>query len=260
MTKESSIHLRRIYGIILSISIVLAGICLIAGCISIYNSGDQPYSRESVADTFSAISVPVYLCLALTVVGFVLELTLPSAGKPQKHVKDYNGLLNRMKEKKDLSKCEGPLLDSINRERRSRRIHSAVLTVLLAAASAVFLVYSLNSGNFHQSDINGSVIRAMRVLIPCASIPFVYAVFTLYRNEKSLQREIGLMKQVPAAEASEKPSAAPRSLPKRLLFNLPRLLLLFAAIAIIIYGYFSGGTADVLTKAINICTECIGLG
>ena len=30
--------------------------------------------------------------------------------------------------------------------------------------------------------------------------------------------------------------------------------------ACLIGGAFAGGWADVLTKAINICTECIGLG
>ena len=42
--------------------------------------------------------------------------------------------------------------------------------------------------------------------------------------------------------------------------NIVRFALLFIGVGILIYGYFAGGTADVLTKAINICTECIGLG
>ena len=32
------------------------------------------------------------------------------------------------------------------------------------------------------------------------------------------------------------------------------------AVGLLLYGFFAGGTADVLTKAVNICTECIGLG
>jgi hypothetical protein len=31
-------------------------------------------------------------------------------------------------------------------------------------------------------------------------------------------------------------------------------------IVFIIHGIFNGGMADVLKKAINICTQCIGLG
>ncbi|MBQ7139309.1 MAG: thioredoxin [Clostridia bacterium] len=39
-----------------------------------------------------------------------------------------------------------------------------------------------------------------------------------------------------------------------------RLLILCAAIVFILLGVMNGGAYDVLVKAINICTECIGLG
>ena len=38
------------------------------------------------------------------------------------------------------------------------------------------------------------------------------------------------------------------------------LVILVLAVGLLILGYCTGGTADVLTKAINICTECVGLG
>ena len=39
-----------------------------------------------------------------------------------------------------------------------------------------------------------------------------------------------------------------------------RLLLFFAAAALIILGTGNGGAADVLAKAVRVCAECIGLG
>ena len=39
-----------------------------------------------------------------------------------------------------------------------------------------------------------------------------------------------------------------------------RIALLVISIALIIAGILNGGMADVLSKAVNICTECIGLG
>lgn len=39
-----------------------------------------------------------------------------------------------------------------------------------------------------------------------------------------------------------------------------RILLLSASAVLIVLGIFNGGLRDVLIKAINICTECIGLG
>ncbi len=42
--------------------------------------------------------------------------------------------------------------------------------------------------------------------------------------------------------------------------RLVRCLLLLAAAGLIALGVLNGGMRDVLIKAINICTECIGLG
>ena len=50
-----------------------------------------------------------------------------------------------------------------------------------------------------------------------------------------------------------KPGPAPR-------FGGLRAALYAAALLLLILGIFNGGLNDVLVKAINICTECIGLG
>lgn len=39
-----------------------------------------------------------------------------------------------------------------------------------------------------------------------------------------------------------------------------RKILILLAIALIAIGVLNGGARDVLVKAVNICTECIGLG
>ncbi len=52
-----------------------------------------------------------------------------------------------------------------------------------------------------------------------------------------------------------KPTPLPKALP-----GWVRYAMLGAAIALTAFGYFAGGWEDVLTKAVNICTECVGLG
>ncbi len=42
--------------------------------------------------------------------------------------------------------------------------------------------------------------------------------------------------------------------------NCLRLALLVLALGLILAGVLNGGLRDVLAKAANICTECIGLG
>jgi hypothetical protein len=40
----------------------------------------------------------------------------------------------------------------------------------------------------------------------------------------------------------------------------PRLLLLALSAGLILHGILNGSMQDVFVKAVNICTECIGLG
>ena len=42
--------------------------------------------------------------------------------------------------------------------------------------------------------------------------------------------------------------------------NIITYILLVLAIAMCLYGFLSGQAQTVLTKAVNICMECIGLG
>ena len=135
-------------------------------------------------------------------------------------------------------------------------MHIIIRTVVLVVCSAIFLLYALNSANFHQSEINSSMINAMKVLVPCSFVAFAYGLYVSVHNERSIQKEIELAKQLPAIESvleDEIVSTEKHVTPYR-------NAILAAAIILIVYGFLNGGTIDVLAKAINICTECIGLG
>ena len=46
----------------------------------------------------------------------------------------------------------------------------------------------------------------------------------------------------------------------KFVLNIARSVIILIAVALIIVGSFDGSAKDMLQKAINICTECIGLG
>ncbi len=147
MTKETKMRILRVYSILLGVVIIIAALCLMAGCLSIYNSGDQPYSPEIVAQTLSKISLPVFLCIGMIILGFVLNFLLsPVDEKKEKKVANIA---------KELSEAD--------------------------------------------------ILEAKRIKVAR------YCIFGV-------------------------------------------------AILFLVYGLATGGIADVLAKAINICTECIGLG
>lgn len=264
MTKEKTQHIHRLFGILLSIVIVIAGICLIVACVDIYRSGDQPFSREAVAKAFKPIAIPVYLCLILTIIGFIWELISPISFKKAKSDKPYRLILDRLQESRDMSQCDTTIREAISTEHRKRKQLSIISTAIICIASVIFLIYACNSNNFDNTDINGSMIKAMWVLVPCMAAAFACGLFCIINNEKSLKAEIDLIKQVPVSSKTR--SAKEGSLESKNTDNsarntmIIRVVVLAAAVALIMFGYFADGTVDVLTKAINICTECIGLG
>ncbi len=252
MTKTKRVRL--IYGIILSAALVFAGLCLIAACICIYQSGDQPFSRESVALHFSPISVPVYLALVLTVGGFILNFAFPKEHARKKSSKDYPGILKRLLEKRDINLCNEQLKNHIRSLRNSRKIHTYISIGLLGLGSLVFLAYAVNPANFPSEDITGSMARGTKYMLSCLLIPFGYAVFSSYFTRASIKKEIELVKTIAPNRQSQ------LTVENKCAVSVLRWVLLGVAVLFIVYGYFSGGTVDVLTKAVNICTECVGLG
>lgn len=256
MTKK---RIHKIYGIALGAMLIVAGICLIAACVGIYLSGDKPFSPASVAVAFSGIAIPVYLCLALIVGGFILDGFFAEKANRLPPEKQYGVILSRLHEKLDTDRCDPQLQAQIIRQQKNRRLHKCIGAVLLLAGSVVFLCYGLNGANFDQQDITGSMVKAMHLFIPCLAVPFLYAVFSAYYQRRSIQKEIALVKEAIAAAPAEKKAAVQPKDRSKLFLGL-RLAVLGLAVAVMLYGFFSGGTNDVLTKAINICTECVGLG
>ena len=256
MNKFSPDRLRPILRIILSISIILAGICLMAACLGIYQSGgDQPFTRESVAAAFGPIALPCWLCIGLIAVSFLLELALPSPAGKKKATRQVAMVLETMQSKVDLSRCCDDLRSAVSAQRSKRRRLTIIGWAVLAVCSATFLSYGANPHNFHQSQINGSMVAAMYRFVPCCLVAYSYGVWASYACLKSMEAEIDLLKTAPA----EAKIAAPAKAANKKLVLL-RNVLLVVGIAILVFGYFTGGTADVLTKAVNICTECVGLG
>ena len=56
MSDERKQKLLKAYAVALSCVIILAGVCLMVACVSIYRSGDEPFSRDAVAAAFLAES------------------------------------------------------------------------------------------------------------------------------------------------------------------------------------------------------------
>ena len=259
MTDKTKNTLRLVYHILVTIALLVAGACLIAACVAIYrsgpNPGDQPFTREVVEQHFAPIALPVWLSIAVAVLGFVLKPLLPAPAAPKADMTAT--VLKNRTDRTDLSACPAELKAAVEKERRMRRIHKGITGGLLVIGAVLFLCYALNVNNFDKSAISPAMKAAMWILIPCFGVPFAYGVFTAYFNRGSEKRELALLKQAPAEAVSPAPAAVPMS--ERWVL-VARYAVMAVAIAALLIGAIGDGWMDVLTKAINICTECIGLG
>ena len=247
-------RIHQFYGWVLTLGLLAAAALLIHGCVSIYRLGDRPFSPETVAVAFSRISVPIYIVLALVAGSFLLQLCLPLAEK--KTVTPFYPMqLARLQARLDLDRVSDSFVKGrIRKLRSARRLHTAITGILLVICSGIFLSYGLNPANFHQSEINHSMAMAMLLFFPCLAVPFGYGCFTAFYGLKLAKEEVALSRQV-LKEAETQPAVK-----KEGWLLWLRLGLLCIGLGLLVYGFLTGGTADVLTKAINICTECVGLG
>ena len=272
MTQHINLWVRRIYFALITLALIVVAILLMTQCVAIYRLGDTPFTRESVATHFAPIAVPVYVCIGLVAAGIVLSPILPAApdSKPDRD----NVTLRRLQDKLNDSYCSDEQYRLVSTQRRLRRVHLIVTLVLLAIGSAVFLWYATDLSRFTVEDINGSMIRAMLLLAPCMGVPAIYAVIAAYVTRRSVRKEIDLIHAAlrDALTSQSNNGAQQNNKFKEKSFAtrhksdneawLPYLqgALLVIGVALVVVGLLENGAAAVLTKAINICTECIGLG
>jgi hypothetical protein len=245
MTDKNTLAVRRVIGILTAISVLAAAIILISCCLSIY-FGEGEYSREIVIAKVYPLSAAILLCPVFALIGIVFELFLPA--KPEKLAPDMT------KTKLARLSAQKAPTPEISRERKARRARSAILIAVLILCSALFLAYALNP-SLYGADILASVTSGLTLLICFLSVCFCLAAVFEILDEKSIKRELLLLESAEKRNGSEDKAKKKQDYTPAI-----RISLLIIALFLLVYGYIIGGTADVLTKAVNICTECIGLG
>ena len=269
------------FSIVTSLILVAVGALFITQCIGIYNSGDRPFTRESIGAAFKEIMIPMLVFVIVTVAGAIISVVLPitEKKKPQKNLHYTQIRLTKLCDEKRLTKAE---LFDIRREKTLRYIIGGGGIILFTVSLIYPALYIFSPDRFGSAGpeaINSEFIRAFCVLILCL-VPFaLYLIFGTFALRASYQREIEVLKGGSARISKEnratvnsndiKPLISDEntvictknSIPvsKKLIFIL-QIAILCTAVVLIVLGINNGGVADVLEKAKKVCSECIGLG
>lgn len=262
MSKSTIDRLHRIYNALAALSVIAAGIALIAGCLAIYRAGgDEPYSREIVAQMFSRVCVPVYICLGLVIGGFVFDALSPLQEKKAKpaFAGEFKRYYAKLSSKEGFEESSETFLAEIKKVRSERVVWNASGALIAVLCIGIFFAYATDPARYDSADITGSVIDAMKVMVPCMLVAFAEALALYVHNQKSRRQEMGLTALLRRGESRDREETVKTKNPVNTVRVL-RAIFIVAALIFLIVGAASGGFADVLTKAVNICTECIGLG
>ena len=254
--------IRRIYHIILTISLILAGLCLMAAAGHVfYTGGDQIYTLEKINEIFSYIAIPVYVAIILVIGAFVLELFLPLP-KKSKPEKNHAMILYKLQQRTDPQSCgDTDLRNQVLSLRKQRKTLYILSIAIPAALLAVFVYYALTCDNYpslttgHHEVTHAMVSNAL-VWGVCTFITLGFAVFAAYTTRSGMIHETELLRLMAQQKAPTK--AQIRSCNRYL--NILRCTTILLAVAMIVVGAIGEGWRDVLTKAAAICTECVGLG
>lgn len=260
-------------GIAVSVMLVLVGILFMTSCYSIYKSGQSPFTYASISEAFSKIAVWVYMTISLVIIGAAVLILLPVDEGKLKGTRSPEVLVKKFAERVNVKKIDTELSLPIEKERKLRRVLLYIRCAIITLSAILPLIYILNPANFPavSGQYNAEISHGMLLYLAFLSPMIVFEVVYVIVSDLSLNREYELLKKaiaengISAATQYESPCVIAKAIKfikkneKPIILGV-RIAFVGCAVAFIAMGIANGGMADVLNKAINICTECIGLG
>lgn len=265
---NKSEKIRRIYSIVLSVLIVAMGIALICVVADIYYSGEGPglyYSPAIVSDRLKKLAIPLLIVIAAIIAGVIFPLCETKAKRTSEET--LKKLQRRMP-----AEGEGEEFAAAQKAYRKMKIVKislwcSALGVALIG-SIITLVYLLDTAHFAGNNFTKHILGLVKVALPCTLVALGAFIAASFVNGYCAKEQIKHLKTM--IRLGSKEVALPKELALLDKVNkvashditlwVVRGVVFVLAVTFIILGIFNGGARDVLIKAINICTECIGIG
>ena len=152
---------------------------------------------------------------------------------------------------------------SEERMKKSKALSLAVtvLTVLVCAALCASVLTLYASGMRSRAEAGSALVpiftreaaaRQLMKISPLLALWLIAVIAARVCHAERAWKKNGLPRTSDRVSVKSMPETAKKSVLRSALYA--------AAALFIVLGTFNGGLHDVLVKAINICTECIGLG
>ena len=241
-----------IFKAINSISITLIALIFIFVCFDIYSDGIKSsslniYNVEAISNRISVL-LPYLALLFIFIAISTITLSITYEKPHFKYV-----LSNKSKLILAKKKFENLPYKALYEEKKRIYINVASISILM-----VFLCYSiiyiLNKNNFVSWDLEAVMSNLIINILPEIILSFIVLLIRDSMLDKSYERETSILKN----ETKSNTLVSNDEIEKN--YSIIQIFVIIFSILLIAAGIFNGGLKDVLIKAINICTECIGLG
>ncbi len=251
----------KIVTIVITVISILMGIAFLVQTLRIYAAKNDPlYSRDIVGNHLLQILFVIILWIIAVIAGVVFAFL--SHPNDSKLVKTTNiiKLHNLMKLLPELDETDENG-QALKKELFKRKIAWYICLALLAVCLLMSSLYLFNVKHF---EYNGNPTEQIKNMV-LHVLPWiigglvVLSIGTIY-EEFCAKRAIPYAKSLLSQNGKIEKKVMVESKKKSLALNITRGVIVVAAITLIIVGALTGGADGVLQKAINICTECIGLG
>lgn len=251
----------KIVTIVITVISILMGIAFLVQTLRIYTAKNDPiYSRELVGNHLLQILFVIILWIIAVIVGVVFAfLSHPNETKLIKttHITKLNNIMKLLPQLDETNEA-GQVL---KKELLKRKIAWYICLVLLVVCLLMSSLYLFNVKHFeYNGNPTKQIIDMVIHILPWIIGGLVVLCIGTIYEEFCAKRAIPYAKSLLSQKGKKEKKVVVESKKKLLILNITRGVILVAAITLIIVGALTGGADGVLQKAINICTECIGLG
>lgn len=277
--------IRLIYGVAFSILTVLIGMFFIFGSFRIFAVGGYAqgsYSREAVGKVLLILSFPFVIWVAAIIAAYVIDIKFPAEISKTTHKNDKPALKRLLqlvpKEADDSLKSE---LKTVYKEEWARLIVNAICALVYIVCIILGAVYVFNKENFPAEDLNVEMFGVLFNTLPWLLVSLAATVGGIIYKNYSIKRELAAVKKLVASNKNKAETKNPllinpvfgaienvKTFFKKVKGAMStkaakwsvRGCVFAVAVTFVVLGIFNNGMQEMMTKAINICTECIGLG
>ena len=211
------------------------------------------FTRKKAAEAFILIFPVLILGLVLTGLGLFKGIRDENGDRP---VKDTRYLRNLT-----VARVAVPSA-GMERERILQKKLFYGGWILFALCMVPVFIYIINGDHFPNGNLEPVFLSLIGHVLPWTALSITVLMISAVLQEKSMQREIEVAKEQLRLEKDEGGSLEINKKEKKTHGGIQvlRVALLVLAFMLIVAGTFNGSARDVFGKAVNICTECVGLG